>query len=332
MSESPIRILVADDAATVHRMFRKAVQQVSFPVEMVGVGNGRDCLGMLTSGEFGLAFIDVFMPEMSGLEALGNARFMGNKIFVTLMSAYPNERCLKLARELQAYEFLFKPFGPPEVEAILQTYRRACRPMRALIVDDSPTQRRIVSRVLARSMFRIDIEETADGTAALERCADCAFDLVFLDCNMPRLDGIATLAKLREREAASKIVMISAERNKAKEREALARGAAAFLHKPFYPNEVDALLHRLFGLRSPRLMVLKARVLRRFDVTIAGRTVAVAHKDSGHRYEYLWFRDPPHLRAPHVLENRQALRESGAFRAEAEKAALLELRSARLVG
>jgi CheY-like chemotaxis protein len=53
MSESPIRILVADDAATVHRMFRKAVQQVSFPVEMVGVGNGRDCLGMLTSGEFG---------------------------------------------------------------------------------------------------------------------------------------------------------------------------------------------------------------------------------------------------------------------------------------
>jgi CheY-like chemotaxis protein len=248
------------------------------------------------------------------------------------MSAYPNERCLKLARELQAYEFLFKPFGPSEIEAILETYRRACRPMRALIVDDSPAQRRIVSRVLARSMFRIDVEETGDGKAALERCAACAFDLVFLDCNMPRLDGIETLRKLREREAETKIVMISAERNKAREREALALGAAAFLHKPFHPNEVDALLHRLFGLRSPRLMVLKARVLRRFDVAIAGRTVAVARKDSGHRYEYLWFPEPPHLRATHVLENRQAAHESAAFRADAEKAALLELRSARLVG
>ena len=79
-------------------------------------------------------------------------------------------------------------------------------------------------------------------------------------------------------------------------------------------------------------MVLKTRVLRRFDVTIAGRTVAVAHKDSGHRYEYLWFREPPHLRATHVLENRQAGRDPGAFRAEAERAALLELRTARLVG
>jgi CheY-like chemotaxis protein len=331
MSDPSMRILVADDSATVHRIFRKTLQRASFPIEMAGAGNGRDCLRLLGTGEFGLAFIDVFMPEMSGLEALGNARFMGNKTFVTLMSAYPNERCLKLARELHAYEFLFKPFGRPEIEAILDTYRQDCRPMRALIVDDSPTQRRIVRRVLARSVFRIEVEETGDGRAALDRCAGCAFDLVFLDCNMPGLDGIETLARLREREAATKVVMISVERSKAREHAALARGAAAYLHKPFYPNEVDALLHDLFGLRSPRLMVLKARVLRRFDVTIAGRTVAVAHKDSGHRYEYLWFRDPPHLRATHVLQNRQAGRDPAAFRAEAEKAALLELRSARLV-
>jgi CheY-like chemotaxis protein len=186
--------------------------------------------------------------------------------------------------------------------------------------------------VLACSVFRIDVEETGDGKAALDRCASCAFDLVFLDCNMPRLDGLETLARLREHQAATRVVMISAERNKARERAALARGAAAYLHKPFYPNEVDALLHDLFGLRSPWLMVLKARVLRRFDVTIASRTVAVAHKESGHRYEYLWFREPPHLRATHVLANRQAGRDQGAFRAEADKAALLELKGARLVG
>ena len=331
MPEAAMRILVADDSAIVHRIFRKTLQRASFPIEMVDAGNGRDCLDLPGSGDFGLAFIDVFMPEMSGLEALGNARFMGNKTFVTLMSAYPNERCLKLARELHAYEFLFKPFGQSEIEGILATYRRACRPMRALIVDDSPTQRRIVSRVLARSMFRIDIEETGDGETALEWCASRVFDLVFLDCNMPRLDGIETLTRLREREAATQVVMISGERNRERVREARARGAAAFLHKPFYPNEVDALLHDLFGLRSPRLIVLKARVLRRFDVTIAGRTVAVAHKESGHRYEYLWFRNPPHLRATHVLKNRHAGRHPGAFRIEAEKAALLELRSARLV-
>ena len=131
MPEAAMRILVADDSAIVHRIFRKTLQRASFPIEMVDAGNGRDCLDLLGSGDFGLAFIDVFMPEMSGLEALGNARFMGNKTFVTLMSAYPNQRCLELARELNAYEFLFKPFGAPEIEAIVETYRRACRPMRA---------------------------------------------------------------------------------------------------------------------------------------------------------------------------------------------------------
>ena len=67
MSDSPVRIIVADDAETVHRMFRRTVRHVSFPVEMAEARNGRDCLDLLTSGKFGLAFIDVFMPGMSGL-------------------------------------------------------------------------------------------------------------------------------------------------------------------------------------------------------------------------------------------------------------------------
>src|SRR5260370_25762186 len=222
MSDPSMRILVADDSATVHRIFRKTLQRASFPIEMVGAGNGRDCLRLPGSGEFGLAFTDVFMPEMSGLEALGNARFMGNKTFVTLMSAYPNERCLKLARELHAYEFLFKPFGQSEIEAILATYRRACRPMRALIVDDSPTQRRIVRRVLARSVFRIEVDDAGDGEAALDRRACLPFDLAFLDCSMPGHHGIAPPARVRCARAGTKGVMISAERDKARARAARA--------------------------------------------------------------------------------------------------------------
>src|SRR2546430_5403564 len=89
---------------------------------------------------------------------------------------------------------LSKPFGAPEIEAIVETYRRACRPMRALIVDDSAAQRRIIGRVLARSVFRIEVEEAGDGKTALERYAGRDFDLVFLDCNMPGIDGLETLA------------------------------------------------------------------------------------------------------------------------------------------
>src|SRR5262249_51796914 len=119
---------------------------------------------------------------------------------------------------------------------------------KVLIVDDSTTVRKIVQRALAGSIFRMDCYEAPDGETALADCARIDFDVIFLDCNMPGLDGLATLDRLRLRSPSAAVVMISAER-------ALQRGAAAFMYKPFRPRHVDAVLRRLFGLRVPDLMV-----------------------------------------------------------------------------
>src|SRR5262249_37332634 len=63
-----------------------------------------------------------------------------------------------------------------------------------------------------------------------------------------------TLDRLRLRSSDAKVVMISGETGKNYEVRALKRGAAAFLQKPFRPLDVDAVLHRLFGLRLPDLL------------------------------------------------------------------------------
>jgi len=324
----PIKVLVADDSAAIHAILREAVAESSLPLHLIETDNGRACMDVLRQGDIALAFIDVFMPKMSGLEALSNARFMGNKTFVTLMSGRPDDRCIALARELGAYEFVSKPFRFPEVRAIIKTFERVIRPMRALIVDDSATVRSIIRRVLDRSIFRIGIEEAGDGISALAVCVREDFDLIFLDCNMPGLHGLDALRRLRERSDATNVVMISAHHNEAQEREAFARGATAFLHKPFYPIAIDALIHRMFGLRSPKLTITKPGVMKEFDVTIVGRTVAVAHTESGHVFQYLWYRDAPHLRSTYVEPNAV---HPGIVRAQAEKAAVLELKMARLV-
>ena len=75
-----------------------------------------------------------------------------------------------------------------------------------------------------------------------------AFDVVFLDVNMPGLDGHATLERLMLANPQTKVVMISSEHNALREREAIRLGAAAIMHKPFFPTEIDAVLHRIFGL------------------------------------------------------------------------------------
>jgi CheY-like chemotaxis protein len=332
MSHDVCRMLVADDTPAIFPVFRHAAAQAASRIEVIEVDDGRSCLERLGRGDIDLAFIDIFMPELSGLQALRNARFVGNKTFVTLMSGQADERLIELARELNAYEFLAKPFRLSDVAAIVRTFERARRPMRVLIVDDSDTVRSVIRRVLERSIFRIEIAEAGDSATALARCRDERFDVVFLDCNMPRLNGFETLEQIRRHGADAHVVMIAAERHETRERQARARGAEAFLHKPFYPAHVDALIHRIFGLRSPRLTILKADVLEKFDVRIIGRTVAVAHKDSGHVYEYLWYREAPHLRSTHIRPNETAPVQAGLLREQAERVAVLELKTARLLG
>jgi DNA-binding response OmpR family regulator len=100
----------------------------------------------------------------------------------------------------------------------------------------------------------MDCYEAPDGQTALAYCDRVNFDIIFLDCNMPGMDGLATLDRLRLRSPDARVVMISGETGRNYEARALKRGASAFLQKPFRPIDVDAVLHRLFGLRLPDLM------------------------------------------------------------------------------
>jgi CheY-like chemotaxis protein len=322
-----IKTLVADDSAAIHRIFRNALRKDP-SIELIHAGDGAECLEAMSAG-VDVAFIDVHMPQMSGTEALWSARSRGSKTFVTLISGRANRRCVEMARQLEAYELLLKPFGGREIQSILDTYRRIAAPMRVLLVDDSPTLLKVMRKVLTNSIFHLDIEDASNGAAALARCEAEPFDVVFMDYNMPGLNGLATLVRLRTANPGIKVVMISSERNVLREREAVRLGAAAFLHKPFFPTEIDAVLHQVFGLRSPKLAT--EGTIRDFEIKIHGRTVAVQHEGTGHLYQYIWFPEPPHLRAREIRENPAADVPASAVRPIAEKAAILELRQADLL-
>src|SRR5262249_30574083 len=188
----------------------------------------------------------------------------------------------------------FKPFEVTEVQAIIKTYDRIVAPTKVLIVDDSQTVRKIIQRVVQGSIFNCEITEANDGPSALLACRNTPFDVVFLDRNMPGLSGLETLKRLLEMESNLKVVMNSSERDAVEEQLAIDAGACAFLHKPFYSSDVDRVLHEAFGLRSPNLRLECSEP--EFDMSVEGSTICLVHKDTGHTFEYLWFRTPPHLR------------------------------------
>lgn len=253
MSGFKLKVLVADDSKLVLDVFHQISAHSPIPFDVIPAEDGQQTWDLLNEGSVHLAFIDVNMPQMSGMEAVNKARTGGNKTFVTLMSANANQRRMQLAQQLRIYEFLAKPFASEDVLGILKTYCRVTVPSNALVVDDSQTVRRIINKVLANSIFNIDVTEAGDGLSAVDHCDNGEFDVVFLDCNMPGLPGTQTLERLLERDPGVKVIMISGERNEERRKWALDRGAFAFLYKPFNAADIDRELHALFGLRRPVL-------------------------------------------------------------------------------
>lgn len=324
-----IGMLIADDAGVTRQILAEAAHQSKLPMRLSVTDNGRDCLTLLNGGNIDLAFVDVHMPELSGTEAVWSARKQGIGSFVTLMSTPPAPEAVEVAIKLRAYEFLFKPFALADALAIMKTYDRITAPTKILIVDDSSAVRQIVQKIIHGSVFNCDIDEAPDGEGALALARITHYDAVFLDCNMPGLSGIATMKRFHLLQPSTKIVMISAERSLAMEDEAYDAGACAFLKKPFTSEDVDQVLHAAFGLRSPNLKLKGSEPS--FDVAIEGSTIRLAHKLSGHIFEYLWCERPPYLRNAVVRPASAGPVAPTHVAPAAAKAAMHQLRSARLV-
>jgi CheY-like chemotaxis protein len=248
-----INMLVADDDRMICNLLHEAARESGLPLRISTTDNGRDCLTLLRGGHVDLAFIDIHMPELSGMEAIWVARKQGINTFVTLMSGVCLPNVFEAAQKVKAYEFLAKPFGVDDVVAIIRTYARAATPMQVLIVDDSSTVRTIVQRVVEHSIFTCEVALAPDAATAIQCCGEQAFDLVLLDCNMPHMDGLTALRALRALHPRLMVVMISSERDPAKELQARESGAHGFLYKPFYPENIDRMLHQIHRLRLPTL-------------------------------------------------------------------------------
>ena len=324
-----ISMLIADDSRVIRKIFMDAAQDSKLPLRISSTDNGRDCLTLLKSGDIDLAFIDVHIPELSGTEALWAARKLGVQTFVTVMSSPPSLEAVEVARKLKAYEFLFKPFDVADVQAIMRTYERITTPTKVLIVDDSLTVRKMIQKVVHGSIFQCEITEAPDGQTTTALCETRDFDAVFLDQNMPGLAGLDTLGQLQALKPGLKVVMISGEHDPTLEHRSLRAGACAFLRKPFGSADVDRVLHDIYGMKSPNLTLHRSEP--DFDVAVEGSTIRLAHKGSGHTFEYLWFKTPPHLRNGTVRVGPSHDPELVHLMAAAERSALLQLSSARLL-
>ena len=115
-----------------------------------------------------------------------------------------------------------------------------------LIVDDDPLIRQLIATTL-EDVAGFQLCEAADGETAVTLAEREAPALVFLDIDMPGLDGIETCERLRALPgtAEATIVMLTAAAGADPERQAAAAGADLYLTKPFSPLELLSLVDSL---------------------------------------------------------------------------------------
>jgi type IV pilus assembly protein PilB len=131
------------------------------------------------------------------------------------------------------------PAVPADVRAAVVAAPANSGKPRILIADDDPQMRRLVRGILERDGY--NVTEATDGLNALDAIESGSFDLMILDMDMPRLDGLGVLEELRARVQTSTVpVIVLTARADDTEIRALDLGAQDFLNKPVQPPSLSA--------------------------------------------------------------------------------------------
>ncbi len=129
--------------------------------------------------------------------------------------------------------------------------------MRICVIDDEVVSLNVISAVLKRMDGHV-VESFSSATQALLRCGETTFDLVLVDYQMPEINGVDCVRKLRGMPSYQVVplVMLTADEDRALRLEAITAGATDFLNKPFDPEELRVRVKNLLSLQQAQRALL----------------------------------------------------------------------------
>lgn len=119
-----------------------------------------------------------------------------------------------------------------------------------LIVDDDSMIRQVLRLILREAQFTV-VGDAADGNEGLAACKRFKPDVVCLDINMPGTDGLSTLQRIKIELPETIVIMVTGDASATTVREAITKGAAGYIVKPFNAAKVvDAIEATVKAMKS----------------------------------------------------------------------------------
>jgi signal transduction histidine kinase/CheY-like chemotaxis protein len=273
-----VRVLVVDDNRTNRGILEGMLKR--WEMKATSVEGGEEALKQLLhareAGEpYGLILTDRHMPEMDGFRLVERIRESPQLATATIMmlTSAGHRGDAALCQKLGVAAYLLKPIRQSELrEAIcrvlgakaedgaiplitrftLQDKREPSTLLRVLLVEDNAVNQRLAARLLEKRGHRVVV--TGNGREALAALQKDDYDLVFMDVQMPEMDGLEATAAIRKMEKGSgkhqNVIALTAHAMKGDEERCLAAGMDGYLSKPIRPQELEAILDGYVARRS----------------------------------------------------------------------------------
>jgi signal transduction histidine kinase/DNA-binding response OmpR family regulator len=264
------RILCVDDHAT-NRVILEA-QLTAWGMHASCVIDGATALARLRAAHaegqpYDLAILDYQMPDMDGLDLaraikadpvlapvrmvlLSSVSQSGQRVAV--QQAGIAAALTKPVRQSHLYNCLVTVMGVAatpmgvsptihrQAEARLQTH------VRVLVAEDNAVNQKVAVRLLEKLGCRIDV--AANGQEAMTMLAQFAYDIVFMDCQMPEMDGFAATAAIRQREVSTgqhvPIIAMTANAMQGDRENCLTAGMDDYVSKPVSFDSLGAMVRK----------------------------------------------------------------------------------------
>ena len=256
-----LRALIVDDNATNRLVLEEML--VAWSMRPTLATDGASALAALRKAAeadepFPLIILDLMMPEMDGAALISLVREMPrlrNPQIIMLSSAgtQPDDKDVvwlsKPVKQSDLLNAIVTIISEEQVKPVTQTeILTASRQLDVLVVDDVPANRQIASHLLQKLGHKVELAD--NGLEAVDASAKQHFDIIFMDVQMPEMDGFEATKAIRDREAGSEahqlIVAMTAHAMKGDRERCIEAGMDDYIAKPVRRRQMVEMIDCYF--------------------------------------------------------------------------------------
>ena len=276
-----LKVLYAEDNQVNQKVLSRILTRAGV-TDITIVDNGKKAVDICQLEKYDCIFMDMEMPIMGGMEACQKIVANNPRACVVFVTAHTLEEFKSAAEDAGATSYITKPFRLNDVEALLdrldlESHKEASEPqspvadskpapidiksicpnaaakgkvpaakrnLKVLYAEDNVVNQKVLSRVLNRAGIE-DITIVDNGKSAVDMYQAEKYDCIFLDMQMPVMDGIEACKQIVKHDPDAVVIFVTAHALDEFKAQAVGVGGKSFISKPFRLGDIQGVLDEL---------------------------------------------------------------------------------------